>query len=202
MKKNPIMKYTDDGDLVFRNKETGEEVLAMFVHGIREHPGFPKEDQFVYGRDTNVKIRTTEDKMAELGISVGKYVVYERKKSGVVMTLEAVVPIKFEEEYIVDGASVSDWGCHGGAYAILEERLEQIKKHGRTLGRDVRENKEGELARAAKLLISGEDYPPSYTWDNEIWRRMYQKSYVDRLKIAGALIAAEIDRVNHLNKSK
>ena len=34
-------------------------------------------------------------------------------------------------------------------------------------------------------------------WDQEIWEKMIRKPHQERLIIAGALIAAELDRLNY-----
>ena len=88
-----------------------------------------------------------------------------------------------------------------GIKLIAQERREQIEKHGRTLEKDKKFNCAGELALAAEMLLASvheggidpEDYP--YGWDKEICDNMLRKDYKDRLIIAGALIAAEIDRL-------
>lgn len=86
-----------------------------------------------------------------------------------------------------------------GIQLIEQERKEQIKKHGRTIERDVEENSFNQLSDAAILLIQGNRHtnnPPSH-WDINIWRKMLGKKYKERLIIAGALIAAEIDRLQN-----
>lgn len=89
-----------------------------------------------------------------------------------------------------------------GIQAITQERREQIEKHGRSLINDIAINDEGQLAQCAKALITlpnqhcgGVDMPAD--WDDNICYKMSKKSYKERLIIAGALIAAEIDRINH-----
>jgi len=94
-----------------------------------------------------------------------------------------------------------------GIELITEERQEQIEKHGRTIETDVIENTSEELSFGAALLCcpdptemgfdpaSGQGRPEK--WDRDIWIKMISKPYKDRLIIAGALIAAEIDRLNH-----
>jgi len=103
-----------------------------------------------------------------------------------------------------------------GIELIMEERSEQINKHGRTIPLDVEHN-HGEyeidgdkfhmpqLIHAASQLISLDDSPirenylsgifTPHGWDEGIWLKMIAKPYKDRLVIAGALIAAEIDRL-------
>lgn len=89
-----------------------------------------------------------------------------------------------------------------GIELIAEERQEQITKHHRTVENDVKLNSEYQLLFGAKHLLEpfdeyGEDdieMTPT-GWDEDIYRKMLNKTYKDRLVIAGALIAAEIDRL-------
>jgi hypothetical protein len=85
---------------------------------------------------------------------------------------------------------------------IAQERQEQVVKHVRTVQKDVMYNCEGQLSQCAKALITlpnehcaGSDMPED--WDDDICYKMSIKSYKERLIIAGALIAAEIDRINN-----
>lgn len=85
-----------------------------------------------------------------------------------------------------------------GIEMIAKERQEQIEKHNRTIENDVDYNDRQQLPVGAMLLIEGgikiEMMCPS-EWDDDIWLKMCRKSYKDRLIIAGALIAAELDRI-------
>lgn len=89
-----------------------------------------------------------------------------------------------------------------GIELIAKERQEQFEKHGRTVDRDVLENGNYQLTIGAhKLLTSpgrkNSNYQsPPLGWDLEIWEKMRTKPYKERLIIAGALIAAELDRLN------
>lgn len=88
-----------------------------------------------------------------------------------------------------------------GIELIAAERQEQIEKHGRTIEKDVQQNDNEQLSHGALLLLSvdyeegidSESYPDG--WDHEICANMIRKPYKERLIIAGALIAAEIDRL-------
>lgn len=91
-----------------------------------------------------------------------------------------------------------------GVELIAEERREQIEKHGRTIQSDIEINPNGELCWAASMLLGtpGEASVIDLlaetklkNWDQDILRRMDKKPYKERLIIAGALIAAEIDRL-------
>lgn len=94
-----------------------------------------------------------------------------------------------------------------GIELIAEERQEQIEKHGFDTAHDAMYNdpdahhQHGELAYAAlhALWPRGEFYPRSF----QEWFRnkISTKTYKERLIIAGALIAAEIDRLQAINKT-
>lgn len=93
-----------------------------------------------------------------------------------------------------------------GIELIAQERAEQIEKHGRTIKQDVEFNYEGQLSFAASCLAFDdiEDWDARYEaprgWDLEIWQKMHDKPHKERLIIAGALIAAELDRLSALEK--
>lgn len=90
-----------------------------------------------------------------------------------------------------------------GIQLIARERKEQIEKHGRTIKQDVRLNENEQLAQGAEMLlaVSHEEGIDSMSfpdgWDHDVCEKMIGKPYKERLIIAGALIAAEIDRLNH-----
>ncbi len=93
-----------------------------------------------------------------------------------------------------------------GIELIADERLEQMEKHGRTIEQDVALNGFSQLSEAASKLsfkdiddIHGIEDPPK-GWDFDIWNKMINKPYKERLIIAGALIAAEIDRIQVIDK--
>ena len=89
-----------------------------------------------------------------------------------------------------------------GIELIAQERLEQQTKHNRSIADDCIYNTQGQLSVAAGILAQ-KNIPDSIKetlvpkgWDGPIWDKMINKSYKERLIIAGALIAAEIDRLN------
>ena len=91
-----------------------------------------------------------------------------------------------------------------GIELIADERKDQIEKHGRTIERDIKENTSEQLPTAVIRLLQRDRYdvPPPFMWSEKIWEHMNSKPYLDRLVIAGALIAAEIDRFqNSMRKS-
>lgn len=89
-----------------------------------------------------------------------------------------------------------------GIYSMIEERFEQIHKHNRTVEQDVLLNSDGQLRMAAialsKALPNIHDMPKD--WDINICTHMVMKPIKERLIIAGALIAAEIDRLQAIEK--
>ncbi len=96
-----------------------------------------------------------------------------------------------------------------GIELIAIEREEQIEKHGRSIDNDIRDNSHKQLTMAASILcveypfnfLTVEDvkqYQCPANWDKILWSKMVSKPYKERLVLAGALIAAEIDRLNNL----
>ena len=91
-----------------------------------------------------------------------------------------------------------------GIELIADERLEQLVKHGYSWDHDIRTNNHYQLSEAAGLLthLDEEDYGHDIEaccptgWNLDVWRKMMSKPYEKRLIIAGALIAAELDRIN------
>ena len=93
-----------------------------------------------------------------------------------------------------------------GIDLITQERSEQIKKHDRQIAGDVNENSAGELRKGAIALIDGHGEGDisglPLHWSDSICRNMIKKTYKERLIIAGALLAAEIDRLNFIESYK
>ncbi len=91
-----------------------------------------------------------------------------------------------------------------GIELIAKERKEQIEKHGYTKDGDQKNNWAGQLSWAASCLAfeNIEDWDARHSapvdWNLEAWQKMHDKSHKERLIIAGALIAAELDRINSL----
>jgi hypothetical protein len=88
-----------------------------------------------------------------------------------------------------------------GIELINDERQEQIEKHGITPQKDYDLNHSGQLPWAASCLAFDEiwDWDARHEapvdWDLELWQKMHDKPHKERLIIAGALIAAELDRL-------
>lgn len=93
-----------------------------------------------------------------------------------------------------------------GAEMIYRERIEQLVKHGVSVVQDVSKHGGGSLLRAAEHLLTTEPftkygrlyYDAPHGWEKNAWERINRKSHIERLVIAGALIAAEIDRIQYM----
>ena len=88
-----------------------------------------------------------------------------------------------------------------GIELITEERKEQIEKHGYTIENDIKTNSDNyQLTYVAQALCRKEMHIITATpkgWDYRLFSKMIEKPYKERLIIAGALIAAEIDRIQN-----
>ena len=89
-----------------------------------------------------------------------------------------------------------------GLELITIERNEQLTKHGISIQKDVDTNKAKELGKSAvAILTENKSYYP-LNWADKFYRKtIAEKSYKERLVIAGALICAEIDRINAEEKN-
>lgn len=92
-----------------------------------------------------------------------------------------------------------------GAEHIAQERKEQIEKHGFEQYIDSDFYKKGELVQAAMYAITLQEIWYPVGW-GDWWRgrmtakkeRMTDREFqIEQCKIAGALLAAEIDRLQH-----
>lgn len=85
-----------------------------------------------------------------------------------------------------------------GVELIAEERQEQINKHGYGLKHDLNTNQEGQLLMAAVFCITREATMWPAGWSTEYRDELYEKPLEQRIRIAGALLAAELDRRNDI----
>lgn len=93
-----------------------------------------------------------------------------------------------------------------GIELITKERQEQLEKHGISIQNDIDNNANNQLVDSALRLIMQDEALHEIVlqnapqgWNRKIWKKMCKKPYTERLIIAGALIAAEIDRIQNLN---
>jgi hypothetical protein len=83
-----------------------------------------------------------------------------------------------------------------GIELIATERQEQIDKHGWSLEHDAKFYEHQELLVAAQFCLAQPDselWPAG--WDEHFKQKIKQKDRIGQLKVAGAFIAAEIDRL-------
>lgn len=84
-----------------------------------------------------------------------------------------------------------------GIELITQERKEQIEKHGFDVAND-QDYSHNELIKGALFAINPDQFEWPYFWDKEFRDKIVNKpNSIERLKIAGALIAAEIDRIQN-----
>lgn len=84
-----------------------------------------------------------------------------------------------------------------GHMLIGEERMEQLTKHGFTLDTD-REYNQGELIAAMRFCLTLKDEVWPAGFSETIRENIKTKNKIQRLTIAGALIAAEMDRLRSI----
>lgn len=93
-----------------------------------------------------------------------------------------------------------------GVELIAEERQKQILKHGFT-GKHHADHPEwydqNQLVSASQVLIERDttliEWHP-LNWDAVWFQRLLDNPYFERLKIAAAMLAAELDRINELKE--
>ena len=83
-----------------------------------------------------------------------------------------------------------------GIELIAEERQEQIEKHGWSAEHDYF-NDNNELLQASRFCLGFDEWPDN--WDLRFADKISNKDQIGKLKVAGAFIAAEIDRLQYLD---
>lgn len=108
-------------------------------------------------------------------------------------------PITEEEAKVTITSTKEKQLIGAGIIQIQKEREEQVRKHGNSLDSDVANNGDGQLAEGARMLLMEEppEKPPKH-WSETRWNHMRSKPYKNRLVIAGALVAAELDRLDFM----
>jgi hypothetical protein len=95
-----------------------------------------------------------------------------------------------------------------GIELIAKERQEQQEKHGISVKNDAQFNSSAEynglpaLSLGAIGLLDGTIARVPSHWDKKRLEKMRSKPYKERLIIAGALIAAEIDRIQFMDENE
>jgi len=94
-----------------------------------------------------------------------------------------------------------------GIEEIAKERKKQISEEHKSAEFDVLVNSESQLLSAALLLPlahfrkNNDEYCPE-GWNLQEWRELCCKPQRERLILAGALLAAEIDRIDLINEAR
>lgn len=92
-----------------------------------------------------------------------------------------------------------------GIELIAKERQKQIDKHGFTVEHSVSHNEwyaKGQLIQASLEILKPDTIPTTPdNWDKEWFKNLTERSHKERLVIAAALIAAELDRIELLENS-
>lgn len=81
-----------------------------------------------------------------------------------------------------------------GIELIAEERKHQIDDLGFTPEKDQKLDKGELLMLAQYCVLSNEDHKPTKIWSKDYLAGLHLKTRIEQLTIAGAVIAAEIDR--------
>ena len=82
-----------------------------------------------------------------------------------------------------------------GVELIAQERLEQKTKHNHTIKSDWEQYPDFELAMIAEAVLTADIGRIPHNFEVPKYQKMVTKPYEERLVIAAALIAAEIDRL-------
>ncbi|KKN24893.1 hypothetical protein LCGC14_0890430 [marine sediment metagenome] len=131
------------------------------------------------------------------GVALGPWTL--KKKERDIMTNTEILELTevFESVYL-----------SGSNNAVLSERVEQIVKHGRDAAHDDN-HIQLELARAAEAILREYAYGSAgfeaWPWqtdgkDKTMFDHIVAKKSFDQLAVAGALILAEMDRLDRIAK--
>ena len=120
---------------------------------------------------------------------------------------EAELKLLVEKEEMASGYSSQ----HSGIGKMFAERMEQLDLHGISVRQDAQYNTDKQLIVAAHILSGRESLDKeSYEeleqlrpegWNVPRWMHICKKPYLDRIIIAGALLAAEYDRLMYDEKA-
>lgn len=165
------------------------------------------EDFVEYGKQNSTNI--AENGMPWSFDYKGHPISHENDEAYVIPTLEGTL-LFTPKEVLITGVkgeiypcridifeATYDFGNEGyskGAALITEERKEQVVKHGWNIENDSYYENE-ELLQAAVYCISQEIEEWPTGWDTFFQDKILAKDRIGQLKVAGAFIAAEIDRL-------
>lgn len=93
-------------------------------------------------------------------------------------------------------SSNANSGIKSGIELISKERCEQITKHGWSL-KDDQSYSDEQLLKAALFCIDQKRFEWPFGWLAMFRDKIIRKDRIQQLTVAGALIAAEIDRIQN-----
>ena len=94
------------------------------------------------------------------------------------------------------GLCCTESSVKSGVELIAKERIEQIVKHGWSLYDDTSYSDE-QLLKAALFCIDQKRFEWPFGWISKFRDKIIRKNRIQQLTVAGALIAAEIDRLQN-----
>ncbi len=98
-------------------------------------------------------------------------------------------------ENYVSGPFCQHWREFGdGCQAFCLERHEQINEHGYNDCVD-EWHTHNELIKGALFCINPNQFEFPFNWSNKAREKILSKNNLDRLRVAGAFLAAEYDRI-------
>ena len=105
-------------------------------------------------------------------------------------------------DYVFTGHCEDGTDVLTGAEHIMLERAQQFRQHGHMVAGDVTENENEELLTMARAVITRNARLLPNNWPVHTWQKIMAKDRVGQLRVAGALIAAEIDRLQEQKPTK
>lgn len=99
-----------------------------------------------------------------------------------------------------DKANVPEEKAKNGYDLIMDERREQVLKHGFDSERDRNLYPNGELVAVAKCIVEQTNEGWPVQWPVDWWAKIMAKERVGQLAVAGALLMAEEERTGEFNK--
>lgn len=88
-----------------------------------------------------------------------------------------------------------------GIEKIIVKRIDQLDKHGYSVKSDLK-YVDGQLNSVASALVTQNPLHWPKDWDFEIYKRWMSEPREEQLAIAGAFLAAEIDRLQYHDPSQ
>ena len=110
--------------------------------------------------------------------------------------IETAFVVGYNEAMGEIGLCCTESSVKSGVELIAKERIEQIVKHGWSLYDDTSYSDE-QLLKAALFCIDQKRFEWPFGWISKFRDKIIWKNRIQQLTVAGALIAAEIDRLQN-----